>query len=113
MMVRGSLMFLACPNRCSTNRFELWNASVFVDPLGRYLEHKAVNAPLYRCTECGSPAVDLGEVPEAMAADRAILENPPGQYACPACEALFSAPRDQSPVVCPACGQTFPVGEGS
>ena len=28
-------MFLACPNRCSTNRFELWNASVYVDALGR------------------------------------------------------------------------------
>lgn len=113
MMVRGSVMFLACPNRCSTNRFELWNASVFVDSLGRYLEHKAVDMPLYRCTACGSPAVDLGEVPEAMAVDRAILENPPGKYACPSCEALFSAPRDQNPVVCPSCGQTFPVGESA
>ncbi|TMF29595.1 MAG: hypothetical protein E6I25_05550 [Chloroflexi bacterium] len=63
-------MFLACPNRCSTNRFELWNASVFVDSAGRYLDYKVVDAPLYRCIECGSPAVDLGEVPGTMAADR-------------------------------------------
>ena len=106
-------MFLACPNRCSTNRFEVWNASVFVDSSGRLLDFKAVDAPLYRCTQCGSPAVDLGEVPGAMAADRAALENPNAEYACPGCEALFSAPRDQNPVVCPSCGQTFPVSEGS
>jgi len=104
-----TLMFLACPNRCSTNRFELWNASVYVDSRGRYLEHRAEDGPLYRCVECGSPAMDLGEVPGAMAADREALENPPSQYTCPACEELFTAPRDQNPVVCPSCGQTFPV----
>jgi len=60
-------MYLACPNRCSTNRFELWNASVFVDSAGRYLAYKVIDAPLYRCTECGSPAVDLGAVADAMA----------------------------------------------
>ena len=101
-------MLLACPNRCSTNRFELWNASVFVDSSGRYLDYRATDAPLYRCTECGAPAVDLGEVPGAMADDRA-LETPIAEYACPSCEALFSTPVDQNPVVCPACGQTFPV----
>ena len=68
-------MFLACPNRCSTNRFELWNASVFVDSLGRYLDYKAVDAPLYRCTECGSPAVDLGEVAGAMATEAARRDD--------------------------------------
>jgi DNA-directed RNA polymerase subunit RPC12/RpoP len=104
-------MFLACPNRCSTNRFELWNGSVYVDSLGRYLEHKAVDAPLYRCTECGSPAVDLGEVPAAIAADRVVQESPARQYACPSCETLFSAPSDQDLVVCPNCGQTFPVSQ--
>ncbi len=104
-------MFLACPNRCSTNRFELWNASVFVDSSGRYLDYRVSDASLYRCTECGTPAVDLGEVPGTMAADRAVLENPPREYACPACEALFSAPGDQQLVVCPSCGQTFPVAE--
>lgn len=104
-------MFLACPNRCSANRFELWNASVFVDTQGRYLDYKALDSPLYRCTECGSPAVDLGEVPLAMAADRAALENPAREYACPACETLFSTAKDQNLVVCPSCGQTFPVVE--
>ncbi|HEV2013548.1 MAG TPA: hypothetical protein VGR77_06675 [Candidatus Dormibacteraeota bacterium] len=103
-------MYLACPNRCSTNRFELWNASVFVDSLGRYLDFKVVDAPLYRCTECGSPAVDLGEVPGAMDADREV-QNPPREYACPNCEALFSAPKEQTLIVCPSCGQTFPVTE--
>lgn len=104
-------MFLACPNRCSTNRFELWNASVFVDSRGRYLDYQAVDAPLYRCTECGSPAVDLGEVAGALAADRAPVENPTREYACPACETLFSAARDQTLVACPSCGQTFPVAD--
>ncbi|TMD66100.1 MAG: hypothetical protein E6I84_07175 [Chloroflexi bacterium] len=104
-------MFLACPNRCSTNRFELWNASVFVDSQGRYLDYQAVDATLYRCSECGSPAVDLGEVAGAMAADRAVLENRPREFACPNCEELFSAPKDQTLIVCPSCGQTFPVPE--
>jgi DNA-directed RNA polymerase subunit RPC12/RpoP len=104
-------MYLACPNRCSTNRFELWNASVFVDTSGRYLDYRALDAPLYRCTECGSPVVDLGEIEDAMATDRAEQANPVREYACPSCEELFSAPRDQRLVVCPSCGQTFPVTE--
>lgn len=104
-------MFLACPNRCSTNRFELWNASVFVDSSGRYLDYTVVDAPLYRCTACGSPAVDLGEVAGAMAADRTAEQGPAREYACPSCEELFSAPKEQTVVVCPACGQTFPVSE--
>jgi DNA-directed RNA polymerase subunit RPC12/RpoP len=108
-------MFLACPNRCSGNRFELWNASVFVDGRGRYLDHRAEDSPLYRCAQCGSPAIDLSAVPGAMAADREIeaSEASEHQYACPACEALFRVPRGQSPVVCPACGQTFPVESAS
>jgi DNA-directed RNA polymerase subunit RPC12/RpoP len=102
-------VFLACPNRCSTNRFELWNASVYVDAMGRYLEHRAEQAALYRCTECGSPAFDLGEVPQAMADDEQAEVEPLQDYACPACEELFTAPAGQNPIVCPACGQTFPV----
>ncbi len=104
-------MFLACPNRCSVNRFELWNASVFVDTLGRYLDHEAAEGPLYRCTQCGGPAVDLSQVPDAMAEERAARPAETAEYACPACEAMFSAPPGQNPVVCPACGQTFPVGQ--
>jgi DNA-directed RNA polymerase subunit RPC12/RpoP len=103
-------MYLACPNRCSVNRFELWNASVYVDALGRYLEHRAEDSPLYRCTACGSPAVDLGEVPVAMAEDEQAELEPLQDYACPACEELFQAPASQNPIVCPACGQTFPIG---
>ena len=76
MMVRESVMFLACPNRCSTNRFELWNASVFVDSAGRYLDYDVIDAPLYRCTACGSPAVDLGAVADVMADDRLAEETP-------------------------------------
>ena len=113
MMVRQSVMFLACPNRCSINRFELWNSSVFVDSAGRYLDYKVIDAPLYRCTECGSPAVDLGEVPNVMADDRLAEESPAREFACPSCEELFSAPKEQLVVVCPACGQTFPVAEAT
>ena len=104
-------MYLACPNRCSTNRFELWNASVFVDERGRYLEYRTEEAALYRCTVCGSPALDLGEVPSAMQADREAGERTL-EYACPNCEAMFSAPAEQNPIVCPECGQTFPVSQG-
>ncbi len=103
-------MYLACPNRCSTTRFELWNASVFVNERGQYLEHQ-VETPLYRCTQCGSPALDLGEVAGAMAEERAESARGLRDYACPSCEALFRAPRGDSPIVCPECGQTFPVSE--
>jgi DNA-directed RNA polymerase subunit RPC12/RpoP len=103
-------MFLTCPNRCSVNRFELWNASVFVDARGAYLDYHAEEAPLYRCTACGSPVVDLGEVASAMAEEQQADAEPPRDYACPACEELFQAPAGQDLVVCPACGQTFPVG---
>ncbi len=101
-------MYLACPNRCSTTRFELWNASVFVDERGQYLAHE-VDTPLYRCTSCGSPAVDLAEVPGAMAEERAQAARRVLQYTCPGCEALFAATAEQNPVVCPECGQTFPT----
>ncbi|HYS02183.1 MAG TPA: hypothetical protein VET82_07520 [Candidatus Eisenbacteria bacterium] len=101
-------MYLACPNRCSINRFELWNASVFVDERGRYLEYQAEDMALYRCTECGSPAVDLGDVPDAMHAEREADQRL-RDYTCPNCEALFAAPSEQNPIVCPECGQTFPV----
>jgi DNA-directed RNA polymerase subunit RPC12/RpoP len=101
-------VFLACPNRCSANRFELWNASVFVDERGRYLEHQTEDMALYRCTECGSPAVDLGDVPAAMEAEREADERL-HDYTCPNCEALFAAPAEQNPIVCPECGQTFVV----
>ncbi len=104
-------MYLACPNRCSTNRFELWNASVFVDERGRYLEYQTEDMALYRCTECGSPAVDLGDVPAAMQAERAAAERLV-DYTCPNCEARFAAPSEQNPIVCPECGQTFPVSPG-
>lgn len=101
-------MYLACPNRCSTTRFELWNASVFVDERGGYLEHRAEDMPLYRCSQCGSPVVDLGEVPGAMREERETDERM-AEYTCPNCEALFSAPAEQNPIVCPECGQTFPI----
>src|SRR5207244_8827783 len=58
-------VFLACPNRCSTNRFELWNASVFVDTLGRYLEDPPAESPLCRWTQCGGTAVGAGGDPTA------------------------------------------------
>src|SRR2546430_14899186 len=46
-----------------------------------------------------------------MAADRLAEESPAREYACPSCDELFSAPKEQAIVVCPACGQTFPVAE--
>jgi DNA-directed RNA polymerase subunit RPC12/RpoP len=46
-----------------------------------------------------------------MAADREAEKSPGREFACPNCEELFSAPKEQLVVVCPACGQTFPVPE--
>jgi len=97
---------LACPNRCATVRFEAINAVLFVDPAGGYASH-ALDHPLYRCPECGSPAVDLAEVHRTIAQDRVADRRQPREYCCPVCESFFQAPREASPIVCPECGETF------
>ena len=61
-------MLLICPNRCGGSLFRALFAEVDIDSGGEYVEHR-VTQPAYVCLNCGSPAVDLGEVPREMAAE--------------------------------------------
>jgi DNA-directed RNA polymerase subunit RPC12/RpoP len=58
--------------------------------------------PSYVCLNCGSPALDLGAVPEAILADEAEDEAPPPQeILCPVCESLVLVGPERE---CPNCG---------
>jgi DNA-directed RNA polymerase subunit RPC12/RpoP len=97
---------LACPNRCQTSRFEAINANLYVRADGDYHSHE-LDQPLYRCPECGSPALDMVEIQRTIAADREAERRRPREYCCPVCEAFFKAPPEASPVACPECGELF------
>ncbi len=99
-------MNLVCPNRCATRRFEAINAVLFVRADGDYHSH-GMDQPLYRCPDCGSPALDLQEIHRTIVQDREADRRRPREFCCPACEAFFTAAPEASPIVCPECGETF------
>jgi len=72
-----------------------------VDAAGAYQAHRVIQAG-YLCLNCGSPAMDLGAVPEAMeeeeAEDDAVTSL---DVLCPICETMVSVfPGEE----CPNCG---------
>src|SRR5439155_22120783 len=62
------VMWLECARRCGGRLFRPLDAELVIDASGDYQEHRVVQ-PTYLCLNCGSPAIDLGAVPEAMAVD--------------------------------------------
>ncbi len=99
-------MWLVCSRRCGGDLFRALFAEVDLDAGGGYQEHKIVQ-PGYLCLNCGSPAFDLGAVPEAMA-EEAAEDEPPVRLdvLCPVCESLVSVlPGDE----CPNCGADLEV----
>jgi len=102
---------LQCPNGCPDGTFEALNAPLIVDRQGRYLRHED-RAASYRCTSCGSIAVDLWAAAREMRHDR--VAEPP-TMTCPSCGTLMLPPVEDplAPFVeCPACGQQFAIEEG-
>jgi DNA-directed RNA polymerase subunit RPC12/RpoP len=102
---------LQCPNGCPEGTFEALNAPLIVDRQGRYVSHDG-RAASYRCTSCGSIAVDLWAAAREMRHDREA--NPP-TLTCPACGTLMLPPIDDpraTTVECPVCGQQFAIEEG-
>src|SRR5215467_12406211 len=63
-------MWLVCSQRCGGTLFRALNAEVEVDAAGAYQAHRVIQAG-YLCLNCGSPAMDLGAVPEAMEEEEA------------------------------------------
>lgn len=73
---------------------------VDVDESGAYVSHQ-VSDDAFVCLACGAPAIDLRQVPLAMAEEAREAQAPlPREVLCPACETLVSVfPGDD----CPYC----------
>jgi hypothetical protein len=102
-------MWLVCSQRCGGTLYRALFAEVDVDAGGEYQRHRLVQ-PGYVCLNCGSPALDLGEVPNAMAEVDEEESSPVAvDVLCPLCETLVSVvPGDE----CPNCGAALEVASG-
>ncbi len=101
-------MFLVCSNRCGGKLFRALFTEVEVDASGDYQSHQVVQ-PGYICLNCGSPAVDLSEVPNAIESEAA--EDEPAtamsDILCPVCETMVQVDASME---CPNCGAPLEVG---
>jgi hypothetical protein len=102
-------MWLVCARRCGGSLFRPLEVELVVDQAGDYQEHR-VPSPAYICLNCGSPAVDLGSVDEAMAEDEREdeLASVRTDVLCPVCETLVSVLAGED---CPSCGAELEVGQ--
>ncbi len=72
-----------------------------VDSRGGYVEH-SIDPPVYLCVACGSPAVDLSQVPQEMAAEAEEAVAPvAAEVLCPVCETRVTVLPGED---CPSCG---------
>ena len=94
-------MWLVCSQRCGGTLFRALSAEIDVDAASAYQAHRVVQ-PGYLCLNCGSPAMDLGAVPEAMEEEEAEDERVISMdVLCPICETMVSVfPGEE----CPNCG---------
>lgn len=94
-------MQLICTNRCGGTLFRALFAEVDVDAGGEYQDHRVLQ-PTYICLNCGSPALDLGAVPDAILAEELEDEPPtPLEILCPVCESRVVVGSERE---CPNCG---------
>ena len=98
-------MLLVCTQRCGGRLFRALFAEVELDSGGAYQDHQ-IAQPGYICLNCGSPAVDLSEVPGEMMAEAEAV--PAGaDILCPVCETLVQVDPGME---CPNCGAPREVG---
>jgi DNA-directed RNA polymerase subunit RPC12/RpoP len=94
-------MLLRCSNRCGGELFRALFVEVDLDAEGEYQGHLILQ-PSYICLNCGSPALDLGEVPAALREEAAEDEAPiSAEILCPVCESRVVVGPDRE---CPNCG---------
>ena len=99
-------MLLVCSGRCGGRLFRALFAEVDIDSGGGYEAHR-IAQPGYICLNCGSPAVDLSEVPAEMDAEAAADEPAAGaDILCPVCETLVQVDEGME---CPNCGAPLEV----
>ena len=99
-------MLLVCSRRCGGRLFRALFAEVDVDSGGDYQDYR-IAQPGYICLNCGSPALDLSEVPAEMAAEAAEDEPAAGaDILCPVCETRVQVDAGME---CPNCGAPLEV----
>jgi len=99
-------MYLVCSSRCGSARFRALFAEVDVSSEGEFLDFQVVQ-PGYVCLSCGAPALDIGEVPAALQAEREEDALPSRlEVLCPVCESLVEVLPEGE---CPNCGAPLTV----
>ena len=99
-------MLLVCSHRCGGKLFRALFAEVEIDSGGAYQDHR-IAQPGYICLNCGSPALDLSEVPAEMNAEAEADATPAGaDILCPVCETLVQVDAGME---CPNCGAPLEV----
>ena len=94
-------MYLRCSNGCGGRLFRALFAEVELDAEGEYQAHRILQ-PSYLCLNCGSPALDIAEVPGAIREEEAEDEHPPAvEILCPVCESRVVVGPERE---CPNCG---------
>ena len=102
-------MLLVCSRQCGGRLFRSLFAEVELDASGEYQGHR-VTQPGYVCLNCGSPALDLGEVPAEMEAEEREDEASTvvaTDVLCPVCETMVQLDAGME---CPNCGSPLEVG---
>lgn len=101
-------MLLVCSRRCGGKLFRALFAEVDVDAAGEYQDHR-ITQPGYICLNCGSPALDLGQVPSQIEADQEEDAAPAvvADVLCPVCETRVQLDANME---CPNCGSPLEVG---
>ena len=98
-------MLLVCSSRCGGRLFRALFAEVDLDAGGVYQDHRVIQ-PGYACLNCGSPALDLAEVPNDIAAEAEAVAATTADILCPVCETLVQVDAGME---CPNCGAPLEV----
>ena len=99
-------MLLVCSSRCGGRLVRALFAEVDLDAGGLYRDHRVIQ-PGYVCLNCGSPALDLAEVPNDIAAEaEADATTTTADILCPVCETLVQVDAGME---CPNCGAPLEV----
>jgi DNA-directed RNA polymerase subunit RPC12/RpoP len=103
-------MLLVCSHKCGSNLFRALFAEVDIDSAGEFQDYR-LTQPGYVCLNCGSPALDLAEVPaeldaEAREDEAAAAATAVTDILCPVCETMVQLDRNME---CPNCGSPLEV----
>jgi hypothetical protein len=101
-------VLLVCSQRCGGRLFRALFAEVEIDSTGVYQDHEVIQ-PGYICLNCGEPAIDLSEVPNAIQAEAEEDSRPVvlSDVLCPVCETMVQLDAERE---CPNCGSPLEVG---